>query len=798
MSTTNGREPSFTAAGKWVGASVRRREDPRLLSGRARFVDDIHLPRMLHAQFVRSTIAAGTVAGLNLSAVRQVPGVVAAFDADDLALTDITAMLDRPPEEFMPTTMPVLARRRVRYVGEPLAIVVAEDPYAAEDGLEAAHVTYEATTPVVSDEQALAPGAPLVHDEAVANTLVDVSMFATEGIDDVFADAACVVRVRAKTGRQNALPLETRGAVAEWDSREEQVVVHTCTQVPHQVRTVLARCLGRDERTVRVLVPDMGGGFGQKCVVGREEIATAAAALRLGRPVKWIEDRKDALTASFLAREQRYDARAAFDADGRILGLDADIVCDMGAYSCYPFTAGIEPLMASAEMPGVYRVPSYRVRARAITSNKAPTAPYRGVSRPQYVMVMERLFERAARELGLDPLEIRRRNLITVFPYTGINNVTYDPGSYLESLNLCEQVVTDEGWYDRQRQFATEGRVLGIGYACFSERTGYGSDAFAKRKMAVVPGYDLAEIRMDTSGSVVVTTGTMSHGQGHETTMAQIVAEQLGMNMDQVKISQGDTNRITYGWGSFASRSIAIGGSSVGLAANKLGDKLLRIAAHLLDTQPENVELHDGRVRQLDDPGRSLSFTDIADVAYLKAQLLPKDVDPGLSATASFDVMGDGTFSNATHAAIVELHPGSGQVQILRYVCVEDCGVAINPQIVEGQARGGIAQGIAGALFEEVTYDAQGEPSCASFLDYKVPTAMEMPEIVIHHLETPCAFTRNGVKGAGEGGTIGAPAAVLNAVNDGLRATGVELDDTPIHPEHVQRAFRAHTAGAER
>ncbi|MER6951626.1 xanthine dehydrogenase family protein molybdopterin-binding subunit [Nonomuraea sp. NPDC000554] len=775
----------------WVGKSAARREDPRLLTGSGRFVDDIHLPRMLHAQFVRSTIANGTVTGVDLSATLAVPGVVAAFTAEDLRIGDITALLDRPLSEFVPTAMPVLARDRVRYVGEPIAIVIAEDPYSVEDGLEAARVTYEAAAPVLSEEQALAPGAPLVHDAAAANTLVDVSMFATEGIDEVFAQAHQVVRVRSRTGRQNALPLETRGAVASWDPREEQLLVQTCTQVPHQVRTVMAECLGLSERAVRVVVPDMGGGFGQKCVVGREEVATGAAALRLGRPVKWIEDRRDALTASFLAREQRYDVRAAFDENGRILALDADVVCDMGAYSCYPFTAGIEPLMASAEMPGVYRVPAYRVRGRAVTTNKAPSAPYRGVSRPQFVMVMERVFERAARELGLDPVEIRRRNLITEFPYTGVNDVTYDPGSYLDSLNLCERMLRDEGWYARKDQAAAEGRFIGIGYSCFSERTGYGSGAFAKRKMAVVPGFDLAEIRMDLTGAVTVTTGTMSHGQSHETTLAQIVADRLGLDLAQIKIHQGDTDRITYGFGTFASRSATIGGSAVARAATKLADRLLHLGAHLLQTTRDNVELHGGRVRRRDDRERALAYRELADVAYLKANLLPKDMEPGLTAGASFDVHGDGTFSNAAHGVVVELHPGTGQVEFLRYVCVEDCGVAINPQVVEGQCRGGIAQGIAGALFEEVTYDAQGEPSCASFIDYQVPTANEIPDIEIRHLETPCAFTESGAKGAGEGGTIGAPAAVLNAVNDALRPTGVELDDTPIRPETVQRAIGA-------
>ncbi|MCX5240885.1 xanthine dehydrogenase family protein molybdopterin-binding subunit [Streptomyces prunicolor] len=773
---------------KLVGKAIRRREDPRLLAGRGRFVDDIALPGMLHAQFVRSTVAHAELASVDVSAVLEVPGVVAVFTAEDLELGDIVAQLGRPLSEFVPTAMPVLAREKVRYVGEPIAIVVARDAYAAEDGLEAAKVSYVTLPPVMSEEAAFAADAPLVHAEAARNTLVDVSLFATDGIDGIFDSAPCVVEVDTRTGRQNALPLETRGAVAHWDDREEQLVLHTCTQIPHQVRTVASRCLRLDERAVRVVVPDMGGGFGQKCVVGREEIAAAAAALRLRRPVKWIEDRKDALTASFLAREQHYRARAAFDAEGRILALDADVVCDMGAYSCYPFTAGIEPLMASAEMPGVYQLPAYRVRGRAVTTNKAPTGPYRGVSRPQYVMVMERLFERAARELALDPVEIRRRNVITDFPYTGVNSITYDPGSYLESLDLCERSVRAEGWYEKRAAAAAEGRHIGIGYSCFSERTGYGSAAFAQRKMKVVPGFDISEVRMDTSGTVTFTTGTMNHGQSHETTMAQIVADELGLDIAKVRLHQGDTDRITYGFGTFASRSITIGGSAVRLGAAKLGEKLCAIAASRWGVAPDEVELAGGAARR-HNASDVLTYQEIADIAYLQAHLLPKDIEPGLSVTATFDVFNDGTFSNATHACVVELHAGTGQVEILRYVCVEDCGVAINPQVVEGQCRGGIAQGIAGALFEQVTYDAQGEPSATGFMDYKVPTAHEIPDVLIHHLETPCAFTETGAKGAGEGGTIGAPAAVLNAVNDALRPTGVELDDTPITPETVHRAL---------
>jgi carbon-monoxide dehydrogenase large subunit len=784
-------EPRFDGnRGRWVGASVPRREDPRLLIGRGRFVDDIALTGMLHAGFVRATVAHGRITELDLTATREVEGVVAAYDAADLALGDIVALLDRPAEEFTPTAMPILAKEKVRFVGEPVALVVARDPYAVEDGIEAARVSYDVLGAVTGEESALADDAPRVHDEAPDNVLLDVSMFDTPGVDEAFADGAITVDVTTRSSRQNALPLETRGVIASWDARDDQLLVQMSTQTPHQVRTVLARCLDIPERTVRVTVPDMGGAFGQKCVVGREEIAAAAAAKRLDRPVKWIEDRREALTAAFLAREQRYRTRAAFDADGHITALDVDVVCDMGAYSCYPFTAGIEPLMASSEMPSVYAVPAYRVRGRAITSNKAPTAPYRGVSRPQYVVAIERVMERAARELGLDPVEIRRRNVITQFPYTGVNGVTYDPGTYRESLDLAEATLRDEGWYDERDRATARGRHLGIGYCCFSERTGYGSEAFAKRRMTVVPGFDISEIRMDTTGAVVVTSGTMNHGQSHETTFAQIVADRLGIEVEHVKLRQGDTERISYGWGTYASRSVTIGGSAVALAAERLGELLCRIAAHLLETRPENVALDgEGGVVQLDDPTRRLPFTDIADVAHLRSHLLPKDVEPTLTATASFDVPGDGTFSNATHAVVVEADPGTGQVRILRYVCVEDCGVVIHPKVVDGQCRGGIAQGIAGALFEEVTYDANGEPSAASFIDYLVPTASEIPDVSIAHLETPCAFTANGAKGAGEGGTIGAPAAVLNAVNDALRDTGVELDTTPVHPWTVLAAL---------
>ncbi|GGI88696.1 oxidoreductase large subunit [Saccharopolyspora subtropica] len=769
---------------KWVGAAVPRREDPRLLTGRGRYVDDLDRAGALSAAFVRSPLAAARINSVDLSGVTAAEGVRAAFTAADLDVTGLTAVLERP--EFTPTTTPVLATGRVRYAGEPVAIVLADDPYAAEDGTELAIVDYTPQRAVTSADDALAADAPRVHDELTANTFLDVTAF-DDDVDEVFATAECVVRTSLRSGRQNALPLEPRGCLAEWVDRDDQLVVHISTQVPHVVRTALARCLGLRERQVRVVVPDVGGGFGLKCVVGREEIAVAAAALRLRRPVKWIEDRREGLTASFLGREQQYQVRAAFDGGGRILALDAEIRCDVGAYSVFPFTSGVEPLMAAAELPGVYRVPRYRARARAVATNKAPTAPYRGVSRPQIVLVMERLMERAARELGLDALAVRRRNLIDTFPHAGVNGITYDPGSYRESLDRCEQRLREEGWFDLRDTAAD--RRIGIGFACFNERTGYGTEAFAQRRMSVVPGYDIAEVRMDPGGAVTVTTGTSAHGQGHETTLAQIAADQLGLHPEAVKIRQGDTDLVSYGWGTFASRSAAIGGGAVRLAADRLAARLRRIAAHLLGADEDDIELDDGWCRHRDDPGRAVPVAEVAEVAYLRAHRLPKDLEPGLSAQAVFDVLTSGTFSNATHGVVVELDPRTGQTRALRYLVVEDCGVVINPTIVDGQVRGGVAQGIAGALYERIDYDDDGQPTAGSLVDYLVPTAAEIPDVDVEHLETPCAFTETGAKGMGEGGTIGAPAAVLNAVNDALRGTGVELDAVPITPEQVLRAL---------
>lgn len=764
----------------WVGAKVPRKEDGRMLRGRGRFVDDLQRPGMLHAAFVRSPYASA-----DITSIENAPGVFTSADFGDPFLL---AVLER--DEFVPTRMPLLAGDRVRHVAEPVAVVVADDPYAAEDAAEQVVVDWAPGKPVTDLRSAT--GGPAVHSGLTENCLVDLVMFDDERLDEIFATAPLVVEAEFASGRVAALPMEGRACLAEWDDRDDQVVVHVSTQVPHQVRSGIAQALGIPERMVRVISPDVGGGFGLKCVVGREEVVVAALALRLRRPVKWIEDRQENLTAAFHGHEQQYAVRAAFAADGRILGLEADIRCDIGAYSAYPFTCAVEPLMAATELPGAYKVPAYRARGRGIATNKPPTAPYRGVSRPQIVLVMERLMEKAALELGVDALDVRRRNLIGEFPYAGVNGITYDEGSYRESLDLAEKKTSD--WPAECDRLRASGLLAGIGFSCFSERTAYGTPTMSQRRMRMTPGYDTAHVRMDPTGEVIVTTGTCGHGQGHETTFAQIVADQLGLHPDQVRLRQGDTDLTSYGWGTFGSRSIVIGGGAAGKAAGVVADQLRRIAAFLLEVSETDIELSQGSARVRGVPGAEVSVAELARLVHFQAHRLPEDCRYVLEARQSADP--PGTFSNATHAALVSVDPGTGGVRVERYLVVEDCGVVINPLVVDGQVRGGVAQGIAAALYEQLVYDDDGQPVTASLMDYLAPTAAEIPRIDIFHLETPSQHSETGAKGMGEGGTIGAPAAVLNAVNNAL---GSSFDHIPVLPHQILGAHRVlATSGGSR
>ena len=771
------------SGGRWVGAAVPRKEDRRMLLGRGRFTGDIGRVGLLHAAFARSPFAAARVTAIDVSAACDAPGVVAALTAADLGDPYLLAVLER--DEFTPTRMPVLAGSEVRFAGEPLVMLIADDPYLAEDAAENVSIEFDPVTALSCLAAATAAGARQVHDELTGNQLVDLQMFEEPRLAAVFADAPVVVSGVFTSARVAALPLEGRACLAEWDERDQQLVVHLSTQVPHQVRSGIAQALGIAEHSVRVIAPDVGGGFGLKCVVGREEIAVAAAALRLRRPVRWVEDRQENLTASFHGHEQQYDVRAAFSADGRILGLQADIQCDVGAYSAFPFTCAVEPLMACTELPGVYKVPAYTARGRAVATNKPPTAPYRGVSRPQIVLVMERLMEKAAAALDMDPLEIRRRNLIGPheFPYTGVNGITYDEGSYRQSLDLAEQRVAELGWTAERARLRAAGMLAGVGYACFSERTAYGTPAMSLRRMRMTPGYDTALVRMDPTGEVIVTTGTSGHGQGHETTFAQIVADQLGTHPQQVRLRQGDTDLASYGWGTWGSRSIVIGGGAAARAAAVVAQQLREVAAHLLETSAADIELSDGRASVRGDDAAWIAVSELARIVHFQAHRLPEHLRYTLEARKSFDP--PGTFSNACHAAMVAIDSETGHIALRRYLVVEDCGVIINPLVVDGQVRGGVTQGAAAALYEQISFDTGGQPVTTTLMDYLAPTAAELCQIEIVHLQTRSAHSETGAKGMGEGGTIGAPAAVLNAVNDAVASLGISFDHIPVLPADI-------------
>jgi aerobic carbon-monoxide dehydrogenase large subunit len=753
------------------------------------FVDDIERPWMLHAAFVRSPFGAARVLEVSVEKALEIPGVEAIITSSDLeGYSGLRPVLHRP--EFSAVEMPLLSGDAIRHSGEPVAMVLANSPHAAEDAAESVAVEYERREPVVSLDAALAEDAPAVHEGVEGNVLLDVRDPENEELEELFESAHAIVTATFDTGRVAAVPMEGRACLAEWDAREDTLVLHTSTQVPFVVRTAAADVLGLPQQRVRVIAPDVGGGFGQKCVVSREELLVSIAALKCGRPVKWTEDRQENMMAAFHGHEQRYEASAAFDKDGKLLALKVDILCDVGAYSCYPFTCGVEPLMAATEMPGVYKMKHYWSRARAVTTNKVPMAPYRGVSRPQFTFVMERLMQKAAKHLGLDAVEIRKRNLPTSedFPYESPTGVVYDPGSYIESLKKCAEAMDLSGWRERQDKARSEGRLIGLGFSCFGERTGYGTRAFALRKMAITPGADNARLRMDPSGNVTLSVGTLSHGQGHQTTLAQIAADEIGMSPNDIVVRQGDTESTPYGWGTFASRSAVIGGGATKKAAVLLAERIKEVASYLLEAAPGDLEIEDGRVFVVGSPEQHVTIEKVARAVHLEAHLLPEGEAGTLDATAGFDP--PGTFSNATHGVLVEIDPETGEVSLDRYVVVEDCGVMINPMIVEGQVRGGVAQGIAAALYENIVYDDEGQLVTSTLMDYLVPTTTEIPPIEIVHLETPCEFSETGAKGMGEGGTMGAPAAIASAVADALSHLDIEVDTLPITPDRLRAAIK--------
>jgi len=762
----------------WVGRPIRRLEDPALVSGRGRFTAD--LPATHHLRFVRSPVAAGKI-----GRIAAPDGAQLITSADLEGVKSIVPMLHK--FNYRPVGQPVLASDAVRFVGEPIAAVVAASAAAAEDMAERVDLEIEEATPVIDARAALAVGAPRIHAEAPGNVILE-GKFKSPDFDTAWKGASKIVKLEARSRRQNATPIEARGGHAACDAATGRVTLICATQMPHLMRTAIADVLGMPEADLRVIAPDVGGGFGQKMSLASEYIVLVWLARKLKSSVAWSEDRRENLIASFHSRDQYVTLEGAFDKSARLIALKADVVANVGAYSCFPTTCGIEPLMAMAEMPGPYDVQHYECQARGVLTNTCTMAPYRGVSRPVITFALERLMDKAAAAFAIDPVDIRRRNLIDKFPYTSAIGLEYDVGSYRETLEMAVKAIDLPAFRARQQQERSKGRHIGIGFATFSERTGYGSPAFAARGMDITPGWETVILTVDPSGFVEARIGASPHGQGLRTTLAQIIADEIGVTPDLIKVVHGDTDHTPYGWGTFASRSLVISGGATLIAARKVRAKLIKIASTMLEAAEGDIILADG-VAKIAGTDRVIPIARLAREAYTQTHRFKGEIEPGLIETGTYDP--PGTFSNACHVAIVEVDADTGRVVVERYVVAEDAGRLINPMIAEGQVHGGIAQGIGNALLEEIIYDENGSILTANLADYMPPTAREIPPIELHHIETPSVNSITKAKGLGEGGTIGAPAAVLNAINDALAPFGAQIDEMPATPQRIRAALRA-------
>ncbi len=772
-----------------IGARVPRKEDARFLLGRGNYVSDMVLPGQMEVAFLRSTVAHGTI-----RAARKPPGREAdVFLRGDLkGLKSIVAPSTLP--NYRDSEHPPLADGKVRLVGEAIALCVAPSRAEAEDLAEQVEVEIDELPALASIESAKAAATTRVHDHWPDNLFVTLGM--DNGFEDKSKGAPVVITREIALSRQAMVPMEGKAVLATWDDRADQLLVYTSTQVPHMIRVGIAECLGLDEGQVHVISPDVGGGFGYKCVLHPEELCVAWLALTYRRPFRYIEDRREHLIVGANARQHHYLLTAYADRRGRLLALDAQITIDGGAYSSWPFTVGIEPGQATGNLPGPYDFRGYRCKTVCVATNKPGLLPYRGVARTGVCFAMELMIDAIARQVGREPWEVRHDNLVpaSAMPYDNVSRKHFDSGDYQKSLLLAKERIGFDRWRERQKTGEPDGRRIGIGFATYCEQSAHGTAVFASWGLPLVPGFDQATVRVTPDGGLEVRVGVHSHGQGMETTLAQIAHEVLGVDIARIRVVHGDTGQTPYSTGTYASRSMVMAGGAISNACKDLIPRFLRIGAHLMQCAENSVRFEDGRVLG---PQGSVALADIAAAWYKRPERLPPDVDRGgLEVTAGYKPKVDtGVFSYASHAAVVAVDTEIGRVEILDYVIVEDCGTVVNPMVVDGQTVGGAAQGIGTALYEESPYDVNGQPLASTFLDYIVPGATEIPDITIVHMQTPSPYTEYGIKGMGEGGAIAPPAALFNAVNDALKDMGVEVRETPLTPRRLLAAIRAARKG---
>jgi carbon-monoxide dehydrogenase large subunit len=770
-----------------VGARLRRKEDDRLLRGRAEFVANMRMVGMQEVAFVRSPMAHA-----RLLAVRK-PADAAdrVFTMDDLdGVSPIVANSGLPG--FRSAGQYPLARDKVRHVGEAIAMCIAPTRAEAEDLAERVEVDLD-PLPVVADMlQALEPGAPLVHEHWDRNAFLETRV--DDNLDDVKRRAAIVVTRRVRTARQSMAPIEGRGVLAWFDSRLDQLTVTSATQMPHIVRAGLSECLGIEQGRIRVVAPDVGGGFGYKGILLPEEICLSWLAMKLGHPVRWIEDRFEQLTGNANCREHHYDITGYADASGRLLALDCNAVVDSGAYSSYPFSACLEAAQVSSILPGPYVMERYRCHTWSATTNKPPILPYRGVARTGVCFALELVLDAIARKAGREPHEVRLDNLVQAdqMPFTNITRKYFDSGDYPECLRRAVAALDIPKWRERQKTRLPDGRRVGVGVAMFCEQGAHGTSVYYGWGIPMVPGHEQCQARLTPDGMLELRIGAHSHGQGLETTLAQVAHEILGIDPARVRLIHGDTAVTPYSTGTWGSRCMVMSGGAVASACKVIAQRVRSIASHLLEAGADDLVLEDGSVR-VAGTDHALTLREVAHTWYRQPQRLAADVDPGgLEATSGYKTTQDtGTFSYAAHACAVAVDDELGAVEILDYVIVEDGGTLVNPMIVDGQVYGGAAQGIGTALYEEMPYDDQAQPLASTLADYMLPGATEVPAIRLEHMETPSPLSIFGQKGIGEGGAIAPPAAIANAVNDALADLGVEITESPITPRRVLAAIAA-------
>ncbi|MSP51285.1 MAG: xanthine dehydrogenase family protein molybdopterin-binding subunit [Alphaproteobacteria bacterium] len=775
-----------------IGQSTLRVEDDPLLKGLGAFVDDVAPPKnTLHLGFVRSPHAHARICSIDTSAAKRLPGVVDVLTGRDLVDLMKPIQVDPDKPGFKITHRLAVTIDKARFVGDTVAVVVAENPYIADDAVEAVAVEYEALPAVVSLDASLAPGAPKIHDYIADNVIYENEQ-KTEGFDAVFTAAPHKFVRTFRTSRIAVASMEARGCIAIFERGLGTLTFWTSTQVPHIVRHALSEMLGLSDSKIRVIAPDVGGGFGMKAYLYPEELVAAALAIKYRGSFKWVQDRVDDFLTSNHARDQQYKMSYAVSAEGIIKAIRADILVNIGAYASFPMGSSLEANGGPRNMPGPYDFAQFAFRTRAVATNTCPTGAFRGVSAPSTFFSVEGMMDTIAKELGLDPVELRRRNLVTKFPYTNAMGQRYDTGSNGECLDRALELSGYVAY--RRSQPASrllDGKYRGIGVATVTEQTGQGASRYKERGLYRVPGFDAALIKIEPSGKVSAFVSQAAQGQGHLTTWSQIVAQELGVVPSDVTVIQGDTATVPFGSGTFASRGAILAGGAIIRATKIIRDKVKRIAASVLEASATDIEVADGYAFVAGVPKMRVALSDIASIAYsLDARLIPEGEEHGLEAIAHYDPP-TSTVSNATHVAFVAVDPATGAIEVERYVVVHDCGRVINPMIVDGQVHGAISNGLGQVLSEALIYDESGQLTTTTLLDYHLPTALDMPTIQMEHMETPSEITLGGFKGVGEGGVIGAVPALAGAVRDALSPLGIEIIRLPLDPPYVLSMIEA-------